>query len=101
MNSCNCKNIGFGTYGNDNGARTAIITPQGRKQWIDNCLIIELQSLWEMGIKTIESCCGHNKHTGYIAVYDFDIELMKSMGYVEEIRPDLFYPKSISITNKQ
>lgn len=92
---CDCKNINFGTFKNSTG----LITPQGERKWIDNCILPEILELWYKGIPTIESCCGHNKHTGYIAVYDFDIHKMYAMGYVEESRTDLFYPKSIPITN--
>ena len=98
---CNCKNVNFGTYGQPNQNRSVVRTPQGRRQEIDNCILPELKTLWKASIKTVESCCGHNKQNGYIAVEDEFIEQMQAMGYVEETRKDLFYPKSIPITNKQ
>jgi len=77
-----------------------VCTPQGRRQEIDNCILPELKTLWFTGIKTVESCCGHNKSNGYIAVEDEFIEQMQAMGYVEETRKDLFYPKSVPIKFK-
>jgi hypothetical protein len=103
---CNCVDVNFGTYGKDGGARTALVTPLGRERWIDNCLISELQSLWEMGIKTFGSCCGHNKQNGYIDVDNEAIPIMLELGYVSLVKSDgvgshLFFPQSIPITNKR
>ena len=97
---CNCINVNFGTYGQPNQNRTVVSTPQGRRQEIDNCILPELEDLWTQGIKTEESCCGHNKTNGYISVPDEYIEKMLALGYVQEIRKDCFYPRSIPITNK-
>jgi len=100
---CNCpKNAKFGNYGSEESRkyRNVVCTPQGRRQEIDNCVLPELKILWSQGIKTIESCCGHNKSNGYIAVADESIQQMQTLGYVEETRKNLFYPKSTPITNK-
>lgn len=77
-----------------------------RSAGIDRCIAEEIQSLWEQGIQTAESCCGHNKAPGYIAVLNAHIPKMLELGYENLIlpgaegfgesglRPDIFKPKS-------
>lgn len=48
---------------------------------IDACLATEIGWLWLKGVKTIESCCGHGKDEGYIAVQADSIPKMKELGY--------------------
>ena len=68
---------------------------------IDVCLIPEVVSLWELGIKTTGCCCGHNKREPYIGVEEEFIPQMKELGYkvhpneLHPTREDSFYPKSI------
>lgn len=67
---------------------------------IDKCLLPEIISLWEMGIKTTGCCCGHGKHEAYIGVEFDDIQKMKDLGYKihhNSLRPDdedSFVPKT-------
>jgi len=93
---CDCKNIGFGTYDN----ATAILLETDKCLYIDNCILNELQDLWELGVVTFASCCGHNKINGSIIVSPQNITQMKLLGYIESDKLDWFYPKSIPITNK-
>ena len=96
---CDCINVQFGTYGQQDQNRTVVCTPQGRRQEIDNCILSELKDLWNKGIITLASCCGHNKINGSIIVEDCD--KMKSLGYINwPDHEDWFYPQSIPITNK-
>ncbi len=95
---CNCKNVQFGTFGQPNQNRTAVVTCYGKLQEIDNCILDELQDLWKQGALTDASCCGHNKAIGIISVPGDWVEFMKSKGYVE-YKPECFYPKSLPITN--
>lgn len=45
---------------------------------IDKCLLREILSLWEMGIKTTGCCCGHgNKDNAFIGVLPYYIPHMK------------------------
>ena len=121
---CNCKNVNFGTFGQPNQNRTAVMTCLGKMQEIDNCILDELKHLWEYHIITLASCCGHNKVNGSIIVDESSVEVMKQLGYVEsrefnkytsqeilnmntdernkfhEEGKGWFYPKSIPITNK-
>lgn len=75
---CNCKNVKIGGY----DVTIPIVNPfTGKVVDIDICILSEINHLWWLGIETIESCCGHNKKTGYIAVYPTDIKRMLFYGY--------------------
>ena len=92
---CYCKDIDFGTY---KAALPMWFDLIKRVVDIDVCLALEIKNLWWMGIHTIESCCGHNKVDGYIAVEDFCITAMIALGYQEHQGKEglgIFYPKSI------
>lgn len=75
---CKCVNIDFGSYENS----TAVKLPwDDRIVDIDKCILGEVELLWSHGIRTIESCCGHNKTFGYIAVEQQFILPMIKLGY--------------------
>jgi len=94
---CGCSNVGMGTYAN----ATVVTTPAGKTQYIDNCILPDLLTLWTAGVETIESCCGHGKECGYIAVRASSIVKMIGLGYMSigtddygETRPEIFtWPK--------
>ena len=73
---------------------------------IDKCLLPEIISLWEMGIKTTGCCCGHGKLQPFISVNEEYISSMKDLGYevvFNECRPndeDCFIPKTKLIYDK-
>ena len=96
---CDCKNVGFGTFGQPDQNRTAVMTCYNKLQEIDNCILTELQDLWKQGVLTDASCCGHNKTWGSIGVPEHCVSAMKRRGYIE-YKPTWFYTKSIPITNK-
>jgi len=90
---CDCENISFGSY-----VRTIPVWYDARKRvvGIDICIVIEILNLWKLGIITIESCCGHNKSKGYIAVDEIFITKMLELGYKQDKEHELdniFYPK--------
>jgi hypothetical protein len=69
---------------------------------IDKCLLGEVVSLWEMGIKTTGCCCGHGKWSkAFIGVKPEYIQVMKDLGYKVHqnvCRPgaeDSFTPKTL------
>ena len=102
---CNCVNVQFGTFGQPNQNRTVVMTCLNKMQEIDNCILEELQGLWEEGVITYASCCGHNTVNGSIIIDDeISAEKMKELNYLQYWEPELqgfwFYPKSIPITNK-
>jgi hypothetical protein len=90
---CLCKNVEFGSYD------VAIpLWYNGRKRVadIDVCISLEILDLWNKGIITIESCCGHNKQSGYIAVDKCCINQMLELGYKQITgKPDFFIPQKI------
>lgn len=93
--TCGCVDVDMGSY----TATVSVNVPWGDKHAvsIDACLVPEIARLWKLGIRTEESCCGHNKVTGYICVLDEDAEKMTALGYVQIIGTDScsFVPKSL------
>lgn len=67
---------------------------------IDKCLLPEILTLWEMGIKTTGCCCGHGRQEPFIGVTEENIQRMKNLGYKVQFnscRPeaeDSFIPKT-------
>lgn len=67
---------------------------------IDKCLLPEILSLWEAGIKTGGCCCGHgDKLSAFISVNKECVNKMENLGYKRKINPpqfdqDEFYPKT-------
>ena len=54
---------------------------------IDPCIYDEIKSLWNAGIYTYGSCCGHNLNESFVTVAEKDIAKMMEMGYVQN-HPD-------------
>lgn len=89
----NCSDVGFGTY----DGCVSVVTPSGKIADIDACLVSEVVGLWQQGITTVESCCGHNKASSYIAVVPTDNGKMLMLGYIpstESGAPHIFYSKT-------
>ncbi len=87
---CHCVNIEMGSYEN----QTVLDYPKwfvsGKKAaGIDNCILEEIKGLWEKGIQTTESCCGHNKAPGYISVLPEYIPAMMELGYKHLVIPEM------------
>lgn len=67
---------------------------------IDICIANEIKELWDKGVSTYGSCCGHGVAHGMINVDKKDVEKMVSMGYdyhpdiKEDFHPHTFIPKS-------
>lgn len=65
---------------------------------IDPCIYDEIKSLWDVGIYTYGSCCGHNVNESFVNVAEKDIAKMVQMGYVQnhpdKSRKDTFKLKS-------
>lgn len=98
-----CSDIAFGTY----DCAYNIMPPWYRATddapkyiAVDKCLLPEIISLWEKGIRTTGCCCGHAKQPPFIGVIESDIPKMKALGYkvqFNQCRPgdeDSFYPKT-------
>lgn len=74
---CRCVNVQMGSYANQD----VLTPPWGGRVGIDRCVRAEVESLWATGIRTLESCCGHNKASGYIAVIQEHEPAMEARGY--------------------
>lgn len=80
----NCRKF-IGTY----QCSYAVYEPRNAKLVnVDKCLMPEIAILWNLGIDTVECCCGHHWDIGYIAVYPEDVERMKQLGYKNDPRVD-------------
>lgn len=64
---------------------------------VDICIADEIKDLWNKGISTYASCCGHGLIASSVIVDRKDVNVMKSLGYVRnESRNDIceFFLKS-------
>lgn len=90
---CTCIDVEFGSY----EVAIPLMNPFTNKVVsVDFCILYEIYSLWRKGIETIESCCGHNKTYGYIAVKEKHIPQMYKLGYLLDLKaeaPGCFIPK--------
>lgn len=93
---CECKNVECGTYKN-----TVIVNapriyndkfPNIKEIQLDKCIAKEIEYLWNKGIITMASCCGHNRTDGFISVLEEYIPKMKELGYEVLFNP--FYPNA-------
>lgn len=80
---CKCKNITMGSY----DACITLTNPFTEGIiGVDECVLDEVKNLWSKGIETVESCCGHNITSGYIAVREKHITEMINLGYYFDFR---------------
>ncbi len=112
---CNCEDVEFGTYANQASIKFPFypLSSVDETVCVDNCILEEIKELWEKGIQTTNSCCGHNKLPGSIIVIHEHIDKMLELGYVQEglpakwhstdgrilssaFRIDIFLAKSVS-----
>lgn len=70
-----CKNSDIGSH--------ACCVKTSHGYCCDTCLQNELHKLWEVGVSTIGSCCGHGRKLGYIQVTSKDVQKMHELGYEE------------------
>lgn len=48
---------------------------------VDRCIADQVVELWENGVRTYGSCCGHNKAQGFINVAPEDYEKALALGF--------------------
>jgi len=89
---CNCKNVEIGSYDNqiilgyypvmreyaDNRLKEGL---SNYGICVDRCIVDQVVELWEAGIRTYGSCCGHNKTEGFINVGEEDYEKALLLGF--------------------
>lgn len=54
---------------------------------VDRCIVDQVVELWEAGVKTYGSCCGHNKVQGMINVSPDDYEKAIALGFLPYVFP--------------
>lgn len=81
---CTCENVAFGAY----EACELVDLPWGGQAGIDRCVLPDVRDLWAGGIRTIESCCGHNRTAGYVAVRYEDMAAMLARGWKRDPRTE-------------
>lgn len=79
---CTCHGVEMGSY----AGQEAVETPWGEIAGIDRCILPDVTRLWALGIRTIESCCGHGRASGYIAVRPEHDDRMVALGFARDPR---------------
>lgn len=59
---------------------------QDRNIHVDNCLALDIISLWKSGFQTVGCCCGHGK-------YEKTILVKKPNGEVEDVFTSIIVPR--------
>ena len=112
---CACRNVEFGTYENtvilpfpdhmaehvNRRMRHGLLS---KNVTIDTCVVEDVKLLWENGIETYGSCCGHNKAVPMINIDKNRMSTALRLGfkpYFFEYQPDRLdtvIPKCIPCT---
>ena len=88
--ACTCEDVDFGTY----EAAVCVVLPCEARvgnqmvATIDVCILPEIKALWDRGIPTVASCCGHNRIAGSIIVPEEYAGRMDALGYRRDRRQD-------------
>jgi len=82
---CHCENVEFQSYDNVVSMKAPFPVPNHPDGWvcIDTCIATAIGYLWNQGVVTINSCCGHSKSKPTVVVEKGSIEKMKELGYGE------------------
>lgn len=56
--------------------------PWGRRCELDACIAAEIVTLWQHGVRTVSSCCGHDEGISYIEVEPQSVPLMIALRYI-------------------
>ncbi len=79
---CVCVDVPLGSYAN----QVSVYPPPefGLTRvpvGLDRCIALEVLDLWQRGIVTTASCCGHNISPAIISVREEHIAEMQALGY--------------------
>lgn len=92
---CSCEGVELGSY----KAAIERVAPSWSSKptlCIDSCILDEVLWLWEYGIITNGSCCGHNIVHPYIGVDISSVQKMSELNYKRiEGAPQHYYPISL------
>jgi hypothetical protein len=81
MTGCTCINIDFGTYERTVGMRCPLIERNDGWVCIDICIARAIAEMWALGIKTLNSCCGHGKLKPTVIVAPEAVRMAWMHGY--------------------
>lgn len=79
--TCHCINVDVGTYDNQVSMKNPYGTHLDGWVSIDTCIATEIGWLWNQGIHTLNSCCGHKKFLGWVIVEEEFYQVMHDHGY--------------------
>lgn len=79
--SCICDNVEFGTYAHTVSMKCPFIERNDGWVTIDVCIATEIAELWHKGVKTLNSCCGHQKLRSSVIVSKEYEPVMIGLGY--------------------
>lgn len=83
--TCSCPpSVEMGSY----DRQITVNAPNGARVGIDVCIHPDIERLWSLGVMTIESCCGHGRTAGYIAVDKRSAAIMRALGFKTDPRTD-------------
>lgn len=94
---CNCKDIEIGSHKNQVNLKNWW---NGKVVSVDACMESEIVYLWDKGVITTGSCCGHNKKEPMINVIEGHHDKMVSLGYayyLNTFNTLVYKPKLINI----
>jgi hypothetical protein len=99
--ACACVGVELGSYANvvtlfppaELGLSRVPVT-------VDRYIAQEILRLWDQGIRTLNSCCGHNKAPAFIVVCAEHESRMEALGYraLPDRSPRLFHPQSLTVS---
>lgn len=70
FDECFCKDVEFGSHANTVSMKAPFALENREDGWvgIDSCIASEIAWLWNNGIRTLNSCCGHRKTHSWVIV---------------------------------
>lgn len=83
MSSCHCVDVAMGSYDNQVSMLAPFDLEHRGDRWvcIDTCIATEIGRLWHLGVKTLNSCCGHQEVDPSVIVAPESHDLMDRLGY--------------------
>lgn len=80
---CHCKDVEFQSYDNQVSMKTPFALEHRDDHWvsIDTCIATEIGYLWNNGIETWNSCCGHQKIDATAIINPKSYEAIEALGY--------------------
>lgn len=78
MSICTCVDVEVGTHARAIAVRNPFT---GRLVDVDCCVVPWVVELWEQGVETRASCCGHGRYRPSVIVAPGYVDRMRELGY--------------------